>query len=96
MAVVADDPGRRPVLHHLARFHHRDLVGHVGDNGEIVGDEDHCVAELCAFIREYGMTDIVSMAVPPGLRAEQMQSSLERLFRDVVPRVKAEFIDLSV
>ena len=73
-----------------------------GNKGEpipqnwIVGDEDHCVAELCAFIREYGMTDIVSMAVPPGLRAEQMQSSLERLFRDVVPRVKAEFIDLSV
>ena len=73
-----------------------------GEKGEpipqtwIVGNEDHCVAELCAFIREFGMTDIVSMAVPPGLRAEQMQSSLERLFRDVVPRVKAEFIDLSV
>ena len=70
-----------------------------GNKGEpipqnwIVGDEDHCVAELCAFIREYGMTDIVSMAVPPGLRAEQMQTSLERLFRDVVPRVKAEFIE---
>ena len=70
-----------------------------GNKGEpipqnwIVGDEDHCVAELYAFIREFGMTDIVSMAVPPGLRAEQMQTSLERLFRDVVPRVKAEFIE---
>ncbi|MDE2930652.1 MAG: LLM class flavin-dependent oxidoreductase [Chloroflexota bacterium] len=56
----------------------------------IVGDNDHCVAELCSFIQEFGLTDITTMAVPPGLRAEQMQSSLEQLFRDVVPRVKAE------
>ena len=27
----------------------------------------------------------------PGLRPEQMNPSLERLFRDVVPRVKAAF-----
>ena len=55
----------------------------------IVGDADHCVAELVSFIERFGMTDIVTMAVPPGLRAEQMAPSLERLFRDVVPRVKA-------
>ena len=72
-----------------------------GDKGEaipqtwIVGNEDHCVAELCRFIREFGMTDIVTMAVPPGLRAEQMQTSLERLFRDVVPRVKKELAETS-
>ena len=58
----------------------------------IVGNEDHCVSELCAFIREFGMTDIVTMALPPGLRVEQMQPSLERLFRDVVPRVKTELM----
>jgi hypothetical protein len=29
------------------------------------------------------------MAVPPGLRAEQMAPSLERLFTEVVPRLKA-------
>ena len=69
-----------------------------GDKGEpipqtwVVGDEDHCVSELCAFIREFGITDIVTMAVPPGLRAEQMQPSLERLFRDVIPRVRTELI----
>ncbi len=56
----------------------------------IVGDVDHCVAELTAFIDEFNMTDIVSMAVPPGLRAEQMAVSLERLFKEVVPRVKSE------
>ena len=66
-----------------------------GESGEpipqewIVGDVDHCVAELTAFIADFGITDIVTMAVPPGLRAEQMAPSLERPFRDVAPRVKA-------
>ena len=65
-----------------------------GERGEpipqtwIIGDVDQCVDELVAFIAEFGITDIVTMAVPPGLRAEQMGSSLERLFRDVVPQVK--------
>ncbi|MGR9092066.1 MAG: hypothetical protein ACU85U_15950, partial [Gammaproteobacteria bacterium] len=54
----------------------------------IVGDADHCVAEITAFVEAYGITDIVTMAVPPGLRAEQMNASLERLFSDVAPRVK--------
>ena len=65
-----------------------------GERGEpipqtwIIGDVDQCVDELLAFISEFGITDIVTMAVPPGLRAEQMGTSLERLFRDVVPQVK--------
>ncbi len=66
----------------------------LGEHGEpipqtwIVGSVDHCVDELLAFIDRFGITDIVTMAVPPGLRAAQMAASLERLFRDVVPRVK--------
>lgn len=65
-----------------------------GDRGEaipqtwVVGDVDHCVSELQSFIATFGITDIVTMAVPPGLRAEQMAPSLERLFTEVVPRVK--------
>lgn len=55
----------------------------------VVGNVDHCVTELAAFVAEFGITDIVTMAVPPGLRADQMASSLERLFRDVAPRLKA-------
>ncbi|MGE0623153.1 MAG: LLM class flavin-dependent oxidoreductase [Pseudomonadales bacterium] len=55
----------------------------------VVGDVDHCVDELEGFVRSYGITDLVSMAVPPGLRAAQMAGSLERLFRDVVPKLKA-------
>jgi len=68
----------------------------MGERGEpvpqtwIVGDVDHCVAELKSFIDTFGITDIVSMAVPPGLRAEQMAPSLERLFTQVAPRLKAE------
>ncbi len=68
----------------------------LGDPGEaipqtwIVGNAAHCVAELQQFIETFGITDIVTMAVPPGLRAEQMGSSLERLFTEVVPRLKGQ------
>ena len=66
----------------------------LGGHGEpipqtwIVGDVDHCVSEIKRFVADFGITDLVTMAVPPGLRAEQMRPSLERLFRDVVPRVR--------
>ena len=56
----------------------------------IVGDVDECVGELLKFIDDFGITDIVSMAVPPGMRAEQMGDSLEKLFTQVVPRIKTE------
>ena len=67
-----------------------------GEKGEpvpqtwIVGNVDDCVTELLKFINDFGITDIVSMAVPPGMRAEQMGDSLEMLFTQVVPRLKAE------
>jgi len=57
----------------------------------IVGNVDHCVAELASFIREYALTDIVTWAVPPGMRPEQMNHSLERFARDVAPRLRAMF-----
>jgi hypothetical protein len=65
-----------------------------GEDGEpvpqtwIVGDTEHCISEILSFVDDFGITDIVTMAVPPGLRTSQMASSLEKLFRDVVPRVK--------
>ena len=71
----------------------------IGGKGEtvpqtwIVGDVQQCVNELIAFIRDFGMTDIVTMAVPPGLRASQMNASLERLFREVVPEVRRRLPD---
>jgi len=56
----------------------------------VVGNVEHCVKELTSFVREYGITDLVTWAVPPGMRPEQMNGSLERFVRDVAPRVKAE------
>jgi hypothetical protein len=47
--------------------------------------------ELAAFIEEYGLTDIVSWAVPPGMRPDEMSPSLERYARDVAPRLRARF-----
>jgi len=67
-----------------------------GDRGEpvpqtwIVGNAEECVTQLKQFISEFGITDIVSMAVPPGLRTAQMTDSLQALFTDVVPRLKRE------
>ena len=49
----------------------------------VVGDVDHCVAELSAFIRDFGLTDLVTWGVPPGMRPDQMAPSLERFVRDV-------------
>ena len=38
------------------------------------------------------VTDIVTMAMPPGLRANQMSDSLELLFTKVVPKLKLELV----
>jgi alkanesulfonate monooxygenase SsuD/methylene tetrahydromethanopterin reductase-like flavin-dependent oxidoreductase (luciferase family) len=55
----------------------------------IVGDVDHCVGELVDFVKAFGVTDLVTMAVPPGMRPSQMANSLESLFTKVAPKVKA-------
>ena len=55
----------------------------------VVGNVEDCVKELTSFVREYGITDLVTWAVPPGMRPDQMNGSLERFVRDVAPRVKA-------
>jgi len=44
---------------------------------------------LLPFIAQHGITDLVTWAVPPGLRPEQMNASLERFARDVAPRLRA-------
>lgn len=57
----------------------------------VVGDVDHCVSELSAFIEQHGFTDIVTWAVPPGLRPDDMNRSLERFATEVAPRLRARF-----
>lgn len=56
----------------------------------IVGDEQHCVSEICQFMRTYQMTDLVTWGIPPGLTSQVMNDSLERFVTAVVPAVKAE------
>ncbi|MEZ5599218.1 MAG: hypothetical protein R3E84_23070, partial [Pseudomonadales bacterium] len=67
----------------------------LGGDGEpvpqnwIVGTVAECVQELTDFIRRFGITDIVSWGLPPGLDAEVMQAPLERLIGEVIPQVRA-------
>ncbi len=69
-----------------------------GEKGEpipqrlIAGDVDHCIAELKSFITSFGITDLVTMAAPPGIRTQQMADSLEALFTKVAPRLKKELL----
>jgi hypothetical protein len=55
----------------------------------IVGDVNHCVAELVTFIKTYGITDIVTWGVPPGIRPQDMTASLAAFATQVVPRVRS-------
>ena len=54
----------------------------------IVGDEDHCTAELVEFIGQYGFTDVCTWGASPGIAPSLFNSSLERLARSVIPRVR--------
>jgi alkanesulfonate monooxygenase SsuD/methylene tetrahydromethanopterin reductase-like flavin-dependent oxidoreductase (luciferase family) len=51
----------------------------------IVGDAEQCRAELERFVGEYGITDVVTWGVPPGVAPEAMNASLETFARDVMP-----------
>ena len=55
----------------------------------VVGNVEHCVAELTTFVKQYGITDLVTWAVPPGLTPDDMNPHLERFVRDVAPKLKA-------
>jgi alkanesulfonate monooxygenase SsuD/methylene tetrahydromethanopterin reductase-like flavin-dependent oxidoreductase (luciferase family) len=55
----------------------------------IVGDAEHCIAEISAFVAEYGITDLVTWGAPPGLRPSRMNDALESFARHVMPRLKA-------
>jgi alkanesulfonate monooxygenase SsuD/methylene tetrahydromethanopterin reductase-like flavin-dependent oxidoreductase (luciferase family) len=102
---VTDDPERDwPAIRAAERYRGQLYARYFAESGQqrswfrddaripqtwVVGDVDHCVAELGRFIAAHGLTDVVTWAVPPGMRPEQMNPSLERFARDVVPRLKA-------
>jgi len=49
----------------------------------VVGDVAHCVAELT-----YGVTDLVTWGMPPGLSSRVMEQSLNRFVGEVVPQLR--------
>jgi alkanesulfonate monooxygenase SsuD/methylene tetrahydromethanopterin reductase-like flavin-dependent oxidoreductase (luciferase family) len=55
----------------------------------IVGDVHHCVDQLVAFIREYGLTDIVTWGSAPGVPPATLTPMMEQFATEVVPRVRA-------
>ena len=56
----------------------------------IVGDADECRAEIERFVAEYGITDLVTWGVAPGVAPEAMNESLERFAREVMPLVRGD------
>ena len=64
-----------------------------GDPGGIpqhafMGTAEECVDEIVSFVNEFGITDIASSGLPPGIDPEFMGTNLERLARDVLPEVR--------
>jgi len=65
-----------------------------GEKGEpipqtwIVGDVASCVDQIVSFVEAFGITDMVTMAAPPGMPVHALNESLQRFFQDVVPQVR--------
>jgi alkanesulfonate monooxygenase SsuD/methylene tetrahydromethanopterin reductase-like flavin-dependent oxidoreductase (luciferase family) len=54
----------------------------------IVGTAEECVAELRSFIERYGITDMATSGLPPGIDPEFMAGNLERLANEVIPHLR--------
>jgi alkanesulfonate monooxygenase SsuD/methylene tetrahydromethanopterin reductase-like flavin-dependent oxidoreductase (luciferase family) len=54
----------------------------------IVGTADECVEELQALISTYGITDLATSGLPPGISPDFMATNLERLATEVIPRLR--------
>jgi alkanesulfonate monooxygenase SsuD/methylene tetrahydromethanopterin reductase-like flavin-dependent oxidoreductase (luciferase family) len=53
-----------------------------------MGTADECIAEMVSFATEYGVTDIASSGLPPGVDPEFMNTNIERLASEVLPTVR--------
>ena len=56
--------------------------------GVIVGTAEECTTELESFIATFGITDIATSGLPPGIDVEWTNRNLERLASDVVPHLR--------
>jgi alkanesulfonate monooxygenase SsuD/methylene tetrahydromethanopterin reductase-like flavin-dependent oxidoreductase (luciferase family) len=55
----------------------------------VTGDPEKCAEQVARFVRDYGITDLVGWAAPPGILPEHTNRNLERFAREVIPRVRA-------
>jgi len=54
----------------------------------IVGTVDECVTQLRAFVDDFGITDIATSGLPPGISPDYMGVNLERLAKEVIPQLR--------
>lgn len=54
-----------------------------------MGTAEQCIEEIVGFCAEYGITDIASSGLPPGVDPEFMNNNIERLAAEVLPDVRA-------
>ncbi|MEZ5282569.1 MAG: LLM class flavin-dependent oxidoreductase [Acidimicrobiales bacterium] len=54
----------------------------------VVGTAEECVETLRSFIDEYGITDIATSGLPPGIDPDYMATNLERLATEVIPQLR--------
>jgi alkanesulfonate monooxygenase SsuD/methylene tetrahydromethanopterin reductase-like flavin-dependent oxidoreductase (luciferase family) len=54
-----------------------------------MGTAEECIAELVSFTTRYGITDIASSGLPPGVEPEFMNTNIERLATQVLPEVRS-------
>ena len=53
-----------------------------------IGNAEEVTKELSEFIHLYGMPDIATSGLPPGIDPEFMARNLERLASEVIPHLK--------
>ncbi len=58
--------------------------------GSFMGTAEECASEMVSFATEFGVTDIASSGLPPGIEPDFMNTNIERLATEVLPRVRAE------
>ena len=71
--------GNSGTFNELERITQRVFVGNVAE----------CVTELTAYVRRYGLTDVVTWGSAPGLQPAALTPSMERFAAEVVPQVRA-------
>ncbi len=54
----------------------------------IVGDATQVTQEISEFINTYGITDIATSGLPPGIEPDFMAANLERLASEVIPNLR--------